>query len=222
MRRTSIYKNPLELAASTIFCIALLWPTTGAYAMAFQSVPIGGSGTALITATGEITENTPDELLSFLESNPSGRRPTVFLDSPGGRVLASMEMGALLRKVGAEVVVGRLETDGAGGTAVISADCFSACVYALMGASKRVIPVQSHVGIHRMFAYQDELDPSGTTMVRHRRYDNGEMRGYLMRYSSDMGISPGLIVAAEHISSDNIKILSPAEIRRWHLGVSRR
>ena len=59
-------------------------------------------------------------------------------------------------------------------------------------------------------------------MVRHRRYDNGEMRGYLMRYSVDMGISPGLIVAAEHIGSASIKILSPADIRRWHLGVSRR
>ena len=79
-------------------------------------------------------------------------------------MLASMEMGAVLRKAGAEVVVARLAADGDGGAAVISADCFSACVYALMGASKRVIPVQSHVGIHRMFAYQDELDANGTAV----------------------------------------------------------
>ena len=133
-----------------------------------------------------------------------------------------MELGAALRKVGAEVIVARLAPDASGGAAVVAGGCFSACVYSLMGASRRVIPTRSRVGIHRMFAYQDEPDTSGIAMVRHRRYDNGEMRAYLMRYSADMGISPGLIVAAEHISSDDIKILSPAEIRRWHLGVSKR
>ena len=72
-----------------------------------------------------------------------------------------------------------------------------------------------------MFAYEAEVDPSGTTAVIHRRYDNGDLRGFLMRYSSEMGVSPGLIAAAEHVSSDELKILSRAEIRRWHLGVAR-
>ena len=36
--------------------------------------------------------------------------------------------------------------------------CYSACVYALMGAEKRVIPHGSKVGIHRMFTYEWERD----------------------------------------------------------------
>ena len=40
----------------------------------------------------------------------------------------------------------RAVTDGA----VYSGRCYSACVYALMGAATRVAPPQSRVGIHRM------------------------------------------------------------------------
>ncbi len=190
--------------------------------MSFRAVQLGAGGPAMIAATGQITENTPGEFLSFLQRNSDTRRPVVFLDSPGGRVLASMEFGALLRKVGAEAVVARIEPDGQGGAAIVQAQCFSACVYAFMGASKRVVPNASQIGIHRMFAYEDGLDASGTAVVRHRRYDNGDMRSFLMRYSTAMGISPNLIAAAEHIPSDSLRILSPAEIRRYRLGNARR
>ena len=140
----------------------------------------------------------------------------MFLDSPGGRVLASTEFGKVLRQVGAAVIVARVGAEG-----MTNAQCFSACVYALMGAAKRVIPSSSMVGIHRMFAYEAEVDPSGTTEVLHRRYDNGEMKEYLQRYSNEMGVNPGLISDAEHVSSDNLRILSKKDIRRYRLGVSR-
>ena len=189
--------------------------------MTFQAVRIGR--TDVISATGQITESTPDGFAAFLQENPELRtgHPVVFLDSPGGRVVASIELGKLLRRVGAAAVVARVQPDGEGGTVMTNAQCLSACVYALIGARKRVIPAASMIGIHRMFAYEAEVDPSGTTAVIHRRYDNGDLRGFLMRYSSEMGVSPGLIAAAEHVSSDELKILSRAEIRRWHLGVAR-
>ncbi len=190
--------------------------------MSFRAVRIGNQAD-VISATGQITEDTPDRFAAFLDENPTlrGRRPVVFLDSPGGRVVASIELGKLLRRVDAAAVVARVESDGAGNTVMTNAQCFSACVYALIGARKRVIPASSLIGIHRMFAYEAEVDASGTAEVIHRRYDNGNLRGYLMQYSSQMGVSPGLISAAEHIPSDNLKILSRAEIRRWHLGVAR-
>lgn len=196
-------------------------------AMTFQTVNIGtsrlcqGGCPTVITATGQITQSTPGEFLDFVEQN-YGRQnlhAVVFLDSPGGRVLAAMEFGTLLRKIGAAVVVARVYADGSGGSVMTNAQCFSACVYALMGARKRVIPAQSQIGIHRMFVYENNLDASGTTLLRERRYDNGDMRSFLMRYSADMGVSPALIAAAEHIPSDTLKILSRSEIRRWRLGV---
>lgn len=185
-----------------------------------QSV-CGGNCPTIISATGQITQSTPGRFLDFIEQNYDRRNlhAVVFMDSPGGRVLASMEFGTLLRKVGAAVVVARVYPDGAGGSVMTNAQCFSACVYALMGARKRVIPASSQIGIHRMFVYEEGYDASGMVLTRQRRFDNGDMRDFLMRYSSEMGVSPGLIMAAERVPSDTLKILSRSEIRKWHLGV---
>ena len=217
--------KPLLLALAVAFGCA---PISGARAegeMTFRVVQIGhacgSSCPTVIAATGQITQATPNRFLQFIEQNYDRRNlhAVVFLDSPGGRVLAAMEFGTLLRKIGAAAVIARAYPDGSGGTVMTNAQCFSACVYALMGARKRVIPATSQIGIHRMFAYEDSLDASGTTLLRHRRFDNGDMRSYLMSYSSEMGVDPGLIAAAEHVPSDTLHILSRSEIRRWHLGV---
>ncbi len=220
-----------------LFSLALLigglaFPVSFARAeaeMTFRAMQIGRSNLCgyscptIISATGQITQSTPSRFLDFIEHNYDRRNlhAVVFLDSPGGRVFASMEFGTLLRKVGAAAVVARVFPDGNGGSVISNAQCFSACVYALMGARKRVIPSSSQVGIHRMFAYEDRVDMFGGVTGRERRYDNGDMRSYLVRYSNEMGVSPALIDAAEHVPSDTLHILSRNEIQRWHLGVPR-
>ena len=211
----------LKRLCSLVIVLSAWNGSVAAEEMTFRAVGVDRAGTPLISATGQITRSTPTDFVGFLERNGEGRRPVVFINSPGGSVLASMELGKVLRAVGAEAIVARVVPNGEGRTAVYQAGCFSACVYAFMGARRRVVPVQSAIGIHRMFAYQDEADASGFGVVRRRQYDNGEIRARLMRYSSVMGVNPALIAAAEHISSDNIKILSQADIRRWHLAVSR-
>jgi hypothetical protein len=190
-----------------------------AWAMSFRTVQIGDAGT-VIAASGQITETTPSEFMSFLQENYGSRNlhAVVFLDSPGGRVLASMEFGTLLRQIGASAVVAGVYSNGAGATVMTNGQCFSACVYAFMGARKRVIPNASQIGIHRMFAYEQNVDAAGEAYVR-RRYDNGQMGSVLKRYSSEMGVNPALISEAEHIPSEGLKILSRKEIRRYHLGV---
>lgn len=194
--------------------------------MTFRAVRLGDLRSCgadcptVISATGQISQSTPGRFLDFIEShNGSDLHAVVFLDSPGGRVIASMEFGTLLRKIGAAAVVARVYPDGQGGSVITNAQCFSACVYALIGAKKRVIPAASQIGIHRMFVYDDNADASGTTILRHRRFDNGNMRSFLEDYSSEMGVSPALIEAAEAVPSSRLKILTRSEIRRWHLGV---
>ena len=230
---------PLRLRRLPIpFFVAMLFGLVGALSqrahaddsspMTFQAVRIGDSRLCsescpvVITATGQITQETPSEFLDFLERN-GGRdmHAVVFLNSPGGRVVASMEFGTLLRRIGAAAVVAGVYSAGQGGTVMTNAECFSACVYALMGARKRVIPSKSLVGIHRMFVYEEGMDASGSMGMREKRFDNGDMRAFLMRYSSSMGVNPGLIAAAERVPSDELRILTPSEIRRWHLGQPR-
>ncbi len=213
------FERRLRLGAFAV-CLATGFaaPARADSEMSFRTVQLGDGGYA-ISARGQITNETPDRFIAFLNDSPElrGRRPVVLLDSPGGRVLASMALGKALRQVGASAIVADVGEDGG----LTNAECFSACVYALMGASKRLIPSSSLVGIHRMFAYQAEVDASGEFESVRRRYDDGRMRDYLRQYSSAMGVSPGLISAAERISSDHLRILSPSEIRRYHLGASR-
>jgi hypothetical protein len=185
----------------------------------------GSTCPVVISAEGEITNSTPNAFLSFVESNvgTNNLHAIVFLDSPGGKVLASMEFGKILRELGAAAIVGRVDPAAANRrlSEFVAARCLSACVYALMGAKKRVIPPQSLVGIHRMFSYVDAADPDSSTVVRYRRYDNGEMAAVLERYTWAMGVSPELIAMAERISSDRIHIMSRAEIARFHLAASK-
>jgi hypothetical protein len=175
---------------------------------------------SIIAASGRITERTPQMFLDFLEQH-GGRNlhAVVFLDSPGGGVMASMEFGALLRQVGAAAVVARVMVNDQGEQVIVNAQCFSACVYALIGARKRVIPRESEVGIHRMFLSVDGIDPATEAALRSQHADNRDMQAFLSRYTSKMGVSPDLIARAEHTPSQSLYILSRADIRRWHLGV---
>jgi hypothetical protein len=99
--------------------------------------------------------------------------------------------------------------------------CYSACVYALMGGKKRVIPPQSRVGLHRMYNYNTSFDAAQGGFVSERYYDDGGMRRKLSSYARRMGVDSGLIESAERGSSDRVHVLTRAEIQRWRLASQR-
>ncbi|HMN74206.1 MAG TPA: hypothetical protein PKA55_20275 [Rhodoblastus sp.] len=195
--------------------------------MQFSLTTIGGNCGAhcpqAIVADGEITDATPDEFVAFVRANSRAGnvRSVVLLNSPGGKVVASMELGRVFRKVGAATIVARAVSDSEGRSHLAAGRCFSACVYALMGGRKRVVPAQSLVGIHRMFALEAGADPAGGSGGARRRFDNGDMRDTLARYSQAMGVSRDLINRAESTPTESIHVLSPQEVARWRLGSSR-
>ncbi len=176
----------------------------------------GGSCPQVIAAEGEITNRTPADFVDFFRQNLSGSSSgvLVLINSPGGKVVAAMELGKAFRRMGAAAMVGRVDN---GGHRFAGGSCFSACVYALMGAKKRIVPRNSKVALHRMFAYESG-DPSGFAGPRQRRFDDGRMAAALQRYAAAMGVSPDLVRAAEHGSSDGPRMLSPMEIAKWRLG----
>jgi len=144
-------------------------------------------------------------------------RTVVFLNSDGGYVVASMELGQIFRRIGAATVVARLSPSFRGSSRFMTAKCLSACVYAFMGGVKRVSPPGSVLGIHRMFANQARGGGIFGDGPVERVYDNGSMASLLANYSSRMGVSRDLIRYAEHISSQNIHVITPAELARWRL-----
>ena len=196
--------------------------------MTFRVVPINNPATCksrcveAIAADGEITNSTPDDFVSFLErtSQDPRVRSVVLLNSPGGKVVASMQLGVALRKVGALAIVGQADPVGGrrAGVVLTGGGCYSACVYALMGAKKRIIPRGSKVGIHRMFVYEWERDGDSDAMKEMRVYGSSDLRSQLSDYAATMGVSRDLITTAERINPDSIHILTPKEIEHWHLG----
>ena len=193
--------------------------------MSFRVVGLnsGGCGAScpqVIAAQGEIGEATPDAFLAFVRDNARGGnvRGIVLLDSPGGKVVASMELGQALRKLGMAVIVARPAADQSRTMALVSGRCYSACVYALMGGRKRVIPAQSSVGVHRMFNYSTNFDIGEGGFVRERNLDDGGMLQTLSRYAAMMGVSTELVKLAERTSPDRLYMLTGADIARWRLG----
>ena len=216
----------LALGALGLFALATFsLPAGAAEEMNFRVVGLdagncGARCPQVIAAQGEIGEGTPNAFLSFVRENVGGGNlhGILLLDSPGGKVVASMELGQALRRLGMAVIVARPAAEQASrNMALVSGRCYSACVYALMGGRKRVIPPQSRVGIHRMFNYSTSFDFS-EGFVRERNYDDGGMRAMLARYASGMGVNPELVNLAERTSPDQLYMLSGSDITRWRLG----
>ena len=209
------------------FC-ALAQPVLAAE-MQFSLIPFGdpakcGQACAqMIGAEGEIRNDTPRKFLEFVAAHLEDPRvrSIVFLHSPGGGVDASMQLGRMVRKTGVLAVVARIAPAEAGQGPAVNlpgAKCFSACVYALMGAKKRVVPPSSLVGIHRMFFYDDAGGSVPGEAGGKRTYGSPRFVAQLADYARAMGVSRDLIYTAEKVDPDHIHIVTPKELRRWRLG----
>ena len=205
-------------------------PAAFAQSMSFKLVPVGdpakcqGRCLELIAAEGEITDATPLAFIDFIRANLADRRirSVVLFHSPGGDVRASMQLGQMLRKIGAATVVARASGTQdilAGQSGITAGRCYSACVYALMGGKKRVIPPGSRIGIHR--AYSIAVGPDPGHEGNRIRIDPGTTGAVIALYSDRMGISRDLIATAQKTLPDDIHIATTEEIARWRLGTPR-
>lgn len=210
---------PITRLAIAAAALAACWSAAVAAPMTFRTMPVGDRCGArcprMIVAEGEITTSTPAQFAEFVrrQSRDPNIRGVILLHSGGGRVGAAMQLGKLFREAGAAVIVGRV-----GPTGVAAGSCYSACVYALVGAKKRVIPTVSRVGVHRMVAF----DAAGASFDDERRYApvyaTPDLVQRLSDYVGSMGVSRELISVAERVSHDRLRIVTPQEIRRWRLG----
>ncbi len=197
--------------------------------MRFRLLPFGDPAKCgekcpqVIGAEGEIKNDMPAKFMDFVAANidDSRVRSIVFLHSPGGAVDASMRLGRMFRKTGVLAIVARIEPAQAGQGPAVNlpgARCFSACVYAFMGAKKRIVPPSSLVGIHRMFFYDDSPDVASGGTTGKRTFGSARFVAQLADYASAMGVSKDLIYTAEKIDPDHVHIVTPSELKRWRLG----
>lgn len=202
----------------------LLCGTVQAADMRFRLMPYGGQSECarncplVIVADGEIRADTPARFRSFVEGQRHNPRfhSVVILSSPGGVVEASMMLGRMFRATNVLAIVAKPAAGSQAGMRLAPARCYSACVYALMGAAKRVVPPQSSVGIHRM--HLDDRGRAAVAGVPARRvYGTPAWVQRLSNYAAEMGVSPDLISTAETIQPEKIRVLTQEELQRWRL-----
>ena len=170
----------------------------------------------VVVAEGVIEAETPEDFLRFARGAAlaQGLRAVVFIDSPGGNVVGSMELGSAFRQLRlAAIVAGYARSGGLSGP--VAGECVSACVYALMGAVRRVAPTMSRVALHRM-SIAPEFGAGGV-----RRFADAHLVGVVANYAKRMGVSPNVVRAAEALAPDHVRLLSARELRAWGLATSR-
>ena len=165
----------------------------------------------VIVADGVIETSTPQAFVDFLKSGAEDRnlRRIVFFNSRGGNVVASMAFGHILRELRVAGVVGRFHISGDSGPYV--GECLSACVYAMMGAVRRVAPPASVVALHRMSA----PSPMSSDLAEPR------LVALVARYAQRMGVDPALVRSAESLAPGAVRVLTRREIRAWRLATAR-
>ncbi len=218
--RATAFRAALSVALTWV-APGLAW--AGSEPMQFHVAPLQSAGCGVrcpnvVVADGVIEPDTPDVFLDFARqaARTSNLKSVMLINSPGGNVVASMEFGARLRQLGMAAIVASYGSDGmrAGPT---PGECVSACVYALMGAVRRIAPEQSRVALHRMSVAESQAPTRGSSGFVKRRFADERLVDIVARYARQMGVSPDVVMQAESLEPDHIRSLSPGEMRRWRL-----
>jgi hypothetical protein len=190
-----------------------------------------------IAAEGAFDGQAHSRLRQFLDTLPRKDLP-IFFHSMGGLLGPSVAMGVVLRAnrmragVGHTIPIGcrdTLQADEACRKLMQSgrehqarlresgAICASSCVYALLGASTRIVAYVARVGVHGYRAVQgqggtwpDQRTPPSRPVVVDR----------LKQYASQMGVDFGLVELAEATSPRSMHWLSRDEIARFGVATS--
>ncbi|QLP97696.1 MAG: hypothetical protein HZY79_10280 [Rhodoblastus sp.] len=198
--------------------------------MTFKLVSVSGKCGArcpqVISAEGEIDRGSAEEFIAFLRGavGSDRLRNVVFINSPGGNVIGAMKLGTVFRRAGSAVVVAQArEGQGMAQDATfLSAECMSACVYAIMGGKTRVVPPQSRVGVHRTSSFRIRGKDPAASQPGYQSIPTPEsLLRALSDYTQRMGVSREVLTVAQAAPANSIRVLTRSEVARWRLGKER-
>jgi len=181
-----------------------------------------------IAAEGDFDGPAVEQRFRQLLGSLKGRDLPIFFNSFGGIVGEARVLGRILREHRMTASVGESLPEACGGRTpadtscrqiiqsnsdvkaklrTSGAMCHSACVYALIGASRRQVPADARLGIHASAATPESLRPGAPTAQ--------QLESERKRYVLEMGVSPGLVDLSMKTASDSLHILSRDEIAQF-------
>jgi hypothetical protein len=169
-----------------------------------QGTVASSGSTWLLYLDGFIDSDAATRLAAVIERERI-TAATVYFNSPGGKLVAAMAVGRVVRSHGFSTVVGVRTADArrpADGT------CFSACPFAFAGGVQRSMLDGSEIGVH--LAANSVPVPDEVAFQRRVQQDAGA-------YLESMGIDAGLLALMSQVSHDAIRPLTPQEAVRLRL-----
>lgn len=160
-----------------------------------------------LLASGTLDKGAPERLVVLLASEDHPL--TISFDSPGGSLVAGLELGKLIREQGLNTVVGteyfeERYNEAMGSTELVSVakdvGCYSACAYAFMGGISRALEGDSpRLGVHQFYGGDAETAEALTQ----------SMLAVVSQYMSGMGVSRDLLDLASLTQSEDMYLVPP-------------
>jgi hypothetical protein len=226
--------NRLVGAAAMVIClpfVALAEPAASdePQSMRFEWVREGPADACAdkcrvwVTAAGPITKASLKDF-AFLGEVKDLRNATLVLDSGGGSVLASLELGRKVRALGMTTTVGHVVKiptapgEEQRGRLSPRGECASMCVFVLLGGVKRTIPPEARVLVHQIWPGSKRYDASAETYTAEELVRVQRDVGRIARYTIEMGGDIALFELAMRIPPwERLRTLSQSELRRTGL-----
>jgi len=203
----------LNVGKGTIqFLIIILSVIINSFAIANElsitSVPPTQAETKVLGRTawtmyidGEFDKNSPEKVKQELQKL-SKVGVSVYLNSPGGNLLAGVEIGRLIRKMAIDTNIGKMPSKN---NHAQPGECYSACALAFLGGPYRYINKGSVYGVHRA---------SRSTGSESMDLEVGQiLSADIASYIREMGANPGLFDLMVKAGSNEIYLLSEHEAK---------
>jgi hypothetical protein len=179
-----------------------------------------------ISAVGAITKDTPGDFVIFSRDRDLNGG-TLVLDSSGGSVLGTLDLGRKVRRLGIDTTVGRITklapVDGAAARASLSpkADCESMCAYLLLAGKQRFVPPEAQVLVHEIWLGDRREDAAAASYSAEDIVVVQRDIGRLAQYTVEMGGSIDLLETSLRIPPwEPMRRLLPTELRTMGLDTS--
>jgi hypothetical protein len=210
-------QQPAQAAASDQDSMRFEWVTEG------PASACGGRCREWVSASGPITADTMRDFEFFRQARDL-RGATIVLDSGGGSVLASLDLGRKLRELGMKAAVGRtIKLDDAPGEKVRAklsprGECASMCVFVLLGGVQRSVPAEARILVHQIWPGAKRYDASAESYTAEELVRIQRDVGRIARYTVEMGGDIELFELAMRIPPwERLRSLSQTELRRLRL-----
>jgi hypothetical protein len=149
-----------------------------------------------INAIGPIDTEAPERLRRLIINHNIPDGSTIFFNSPGGNVIAAMELGRVLRDFGLFSEVGTFGSH-ASPQQQNAGICLSACALAFIGGKFRFHRNNTLFGVHRFYSVESQLGDDITQILS----------SMIIQYIREMGVDTRLFSELVRVGRSEINIL---------------